>query len=137
MLDYTTHIKKESMFNTPPVFSIYVCMLTLNWLKKNGGIEWVEKRNLEKAQLLYKTIDSNNLFEGISMKEDRSIMNATFSLKENKLEEKFNIMCKNAGINGLKGHRSVGGYRASMYNAMPLNSIQVLVEIMSELERKS
>ena len=137
MLDYQTHIKKESMFNTPPVFSIYVSMLTLNWLKKNGGINWIENENLKKSQLLYKTIDANNLFEGIAMKEDRSVMNATFCLKEKKLEEKFNLMCANAGINGIKGHRSVGGYRASMYNAMPIESVKILTDIMNELERQS
>ena len=137
MLDYKTHINKDSMFNTPPVFSIYVSMLTLEWLQKNGGIKWIEKRNNEKSKLLYETIDKNNLFETISAKEDQSIMNATFLLKENKLEESFNIMCKNAGISGIKGHRSVGGYRASMYNSMSIESVQTLTDIMNELERKS
>ena len=137
MLDYKTHIEKNSMFNTPPVFSVYVCMLTLQWLKKQGGLEWIEKRNLEKAELLYNTIDANKLFSGTAVVEDRSIMNATFLLNEPKLEEKFNSMWKSAGINGLKGHRSVGGYRASMYNAMPLKSIQVLVDVMNEIEKKA
>ena len=136
MLDYRTHISKESMFNTPPVFPIYVSMLTLRWLKENGGIEWVEKRNNQKADLLYNFIDSSSIFEGSAAIEDRSTMNATFLLTDNFLESEFNKMCLEGGINGLKGHRSVGGYRASMYNAMPLESVQVLVDIMKELERK-
>ena len=137
MLDYRTHINKNSMFNTPPVFAVYVSMLTLRWLKKNGGVNWAEKRNYHKAKLLYETIDSNSLFTGTVKREDRSTMNATFLLNENKLEEKFNIMWKENGINGLKGHRSVGGYRASMYNAMNIESVQVLVDIMNELEKKA
>ncbi len=137
MLDYKTHIDKGSMFNTPPVFSIYVSMLTLEWLQKNGGIKWIEERNKEKSRLLYNTIEKNSLFETISAKEDQSIMNATFLLKENKLEKRFNVMCENAGISGIKGHRSVGGYRASMYNSMPIESVQTLIDIMNELERKA
>ena len=137
MLNYKTHIDKSSMFNTPPVFSIYVSMLTLEWLKKNGGIPWIEKRNFNKSNLLYHTLDNNDLFNGIANKEDRSIMNATFKLEESKLEKRFNLMCANTGISGIKGHRSVGGYRASMYNAMPIESVQVLTEIMNELERKA
>ena len=136
MLDYRTHISKESMFNTPPVFPIYVSMLTLRWLKENGGIEWIEKRNNQKADLLYNFIDTSPIFEGSAAIEDRSTMNATFLLTDNSLESEFNKMCLEGGINGLKGHRSVGGYRASMYNAMPLESVQVLVDIMKELERK-
>lgn len=136
MLDYRTHIDKESMFNTPPVFPIYVSMLTLRWLKENGGIEWVEKRNNQKADLLYNFIDSSSIFKGSAAIEDRSTMNATFLLTNESLESEFNKMCQEGGINGLKGHRSVGGYRASMYNAMPLESVQVLVDIMKELERK-
>ena len=137
MLKYKTHIDKSSMFNTPPVFSIYVSMLTLEWLKKNGEIPWIEKQNFNKSNLLYQTLDNSNIFNGIVNIEDRSIMNATFTLEESKLEEKFNLMCANAGISGIKGHRSVGGYRASMYNAMPVESVQVLTDIMNELERKA
>ena len=137
MLDYRTHINKNSMFNTPPVFSVYVSMLNLRWLKKNGGISWAQNRNEQKAKLLYETIDANSLFTGTVNKEDRSTMNATFLLNEKKLEEKFNHICEENGINGLKGHRSVGGYRASMYNAMGIESVQVLVDIMNELEKKS
>ena len=119
MLDYKIHIAKDSMFNTPPVFSIYVSMLTMRWLKKNGGVSWIEKVNQQKAELLYQTIDNSSIFEGSANIEDRSTMNATFLLTNTELEEEFYNMCANGGINGLKGHRSVGGYRASMYNAMP------------------
>lgn len=136
MLDYNTHIAKGSMFNTPPVFPIYVSMLTLRWLKENGGVQWIENINNQKAELLYNTIDRSSIFRGSANVEDRSTMNATFLLTEDSLEDKFNKMWADSGINGLKGHRSVGGYRASMYNALPLESVQVLVEIMNELERK-
>jgi phosphoserine aminotransferase len=135
MLDYNTHISKDSMFNTPPVFAIYVSMLTLQWLKDKGGVQWIEKINQKKADLLYREIDRNPLFEGAANKEDRSNMNVTFLLKDNSKEEQFNKMWTNAGINGIKGHRSVGGYRASMYNALPIESVQVLVDIMRKLEQ--
>ena len=135
MLDYNTHISKDSMFNTPPVFAIYVSMLTLQWLKDKGGVQWIEKINQKKADLLYREIDRNPLFEGAANKEDRSNMNVTFLLKDNSKEEQFNKMWTNAGINGIKGHQSVGGYRASMYNALPIESVQVLVDIMRKLEQ--
>ena len=134
MLDYNTHISKDSMFNTPPVFPIYVSMLTLQWLKDNGGIEWIENINQQKADLLYNEIDRNPLFEGTANKEDRSNMNVTFFLTDARKEEQFNKMWNEAGINGLKGHRSVGGYRASMYNALPIESVEVLVNVMKKLE---
>jgi len=137
MMDYKTHISKGSMFNTPPVFAVYTSMLTLEWLKDLGGITAVEEINEKKAQLIYSEIDLNPLFKGFAAKEDRSLMNATFTLANDNLKETFDTMCKEAGINGINGHRSVGGYRASMYNAMPLESVQVLVEIMSELETKA
>ena len=137
MLDYQIHLGKDSMFNTPAVFPVYVSMLTLEWLKELGGIEFIEKVNNKKADLLYTEIDRNPLFEGIVEKEDRSIMNATFILKEEGLKETFDSMWKDARINGLNGHRSVGGYRASMYNALPLFSVQALVDVMQELERKA
>jgi phosphoserine aminotransferase len=133
MLDYQIHIAKESMFNTPPVFAVYVSMLTLEWLKDMGGIEAIEKLNDAKAELLYNEIDNNPLFEGAAAIEDRSNMNITFLLKDDSKKERFGAMCKDAGINGLKGHRSVGGFRASVYNAMPIESIQVLVDLMKEL----
>lgn len=138
MLNYKIHIDKESMFNTPPVFPVYVTMLTLEWLKDNGGIDWIEKINNQKADMIYGEIDRNPLFKGfVRDKEDRSIMNATFSLHDEALTERFNAMVKEAGINGLNGHRSVGGYRASMYNALSVESVQILVDTMKELERIS
>jgi phosphoserine aminotransferase len=137
IMDYKVHIDKSSMFNTPPVFAVYVSMLTLEWLKSLGGIEAIEKENEKKAQLIYSEIDLNPLFKGFAVKEDRSIMNATFTLTNEDLKETFDAMVKEAGISGINGHRSVGGYRASMYNAMPLESVGVLVDVMSELERKA
>lgn len=137
MLDYKVHISKSSMFNTPPVFAVYTSMLTLEWLKGKGGIAAIEKENDKKAQLLYSEIDLNPLFKGYAAKEDRSTMNATFNLVDDTLKETFDTMCKEGGINGLNGHRSVGGYRASMYNALSIDSVKVLVEIMSELETKA
>ena len=136
MLDYSVHISKDSMFNTPAVFAVYTSMLTLEWLKNLGGISAIEEINEKKAQLLYSEIDLNPLFDGYANKEDRSNMNATFNLTEDKLKDTFDTMWKEAGINGINGHRSVGGYRASMYNAMPLESVGVLVDVMSEMERK-
>jgi phosphoserine aminotransferase len=137
MMDYKVHIEKSSMFNTPPVFAVYVSMLTMEWLKNLGGIEAIEKENNKKAQLIYSEIDLNPLFKGFATKEDRSNMNATFTLSNDNLKETFETMLKEGGISGLNGHRSVGGYRASMYNALPLESVGVLVDIMSELERKA
>lgn len=137
MLDYAVHLDKESMFNTPPVFSIYVSMLTLEWLKGQGGLAAMGERNRRKADLLYSEIELNPLFSGYAAKEDRSDMNATFNLTEGTLKDTFDQMCKEAGISGLNGHRSVGGYRASMYNAMTLESVGVLVDVMSELEKKA
>ncbi|WP_142786429.1 3-phosphoserine/phosphohydroxythreonine transaminase [Changchengzhania lutea] len=137
MMDYKTHISKGSMFNTPPVFAVYASMLTLEWLKNLGGIKAIEEENDKKASLMYSEIDLNPLFKGYSTKEDRSNMNATFTLENENLKETFETMLKEEGINGLNGHRSVGGYRASMYNALPLDSVKVLVEVMSELESKA
>jgi phosphoserine aminotransferase len=136
MLNYQAHIAKESMANTPAVFAVYVSMLTMQWLKDLGGIKFIEEVNNKKAALLYAEIDRNPLFKGIVAKEDRSIMNATFLLTDTSLTETFDALWKAAGINGLNGHRSVGGYRASMYNALPLYSVQVLVDVMQELEEK-
>lgn len=137
MMDYRIHINKDSMFNTPAVYAVYVSLLTLKWLKRNGGISAIEEMNEKKAALLYSEIDINPLFKGYAKKEDRSIMNATFNLVEPELKESFDALWKEAGVNGLNGHRSVGGYRASLYNALPLESVQVLVDVMSELERKA
>ena len=136
MLNYRVHIDKDSMFNTPAVFPVYVSMLTLEWLKDLGGISAIEKINIQKAELLYSEIDRNPLFEGfVANKEDRSKMNATFNLNNEELKATFDNHLKEAGINGLNGHRSVGGYRASMYNALPLESVQVLVEVMQAIEK--
>lgn len=135
MLDYKVHIGKDSMFNTPAVFPVYVSMLTLSWLKDQGGITAIEKLNNQKAEILYKEIDRNPLFKGfVANKEDRSKMNATFSLVDESLTNTFDGLWKQAGINGLNGHRSVGGYRASMYNALSIESVQVLVDVMQNLE---
>ncbi len=137
MLDYQVHLGKDSMFNTPAVFPVYVSMLTLEWLKDLGGISFIEKVNEKKANLLYTEIDRNPLFQGIVATEDRSHMNATFTLTDASLKDTFDSLWKEARINGLGGHRSVGGYRASMYNALPLHSVQTLVDVMQELERKA
>ncbi len=135
MLDLAIHDKKDSMFNTPPVFSIYVSMLTLEWMKSLGGVKGMEARNAAKAELLYAEIDRNPLFEGTTAVEDRSVMNATFVMTEDTHKAKFDEMWNAAGISGIKGHRDVGGYRASMYNALPIESVQALVDVMKELEQ--
>ena len=133
MLDYQVHLDKGSMFNTPPVFAVYVSMLTLEWLKENGGVAAIQKANEEKAQRLYEEIDKNPSFVGFAAKEDRSIMNVTFNLTDAALKDKFDQLCLDAGISALNGHRSVGGYRASIYNALPLESVNVLIKAMQDL----
>jgi len=136
MVDYRTHIKENSLFNTPPVVPIYSGMLTLRWLKNLGGVAAMERINLAKANLLYNAIDNSKLFVGTVAKEDRSRMNVTFVMApgyENLVEE-FLGLTKTKGMVGLKGHRSVGGFRASLYNALPLESVQVLVDTMKEFE---
>lgn len=130
MLDYRTHIQKGSMYNTPPVFPIYVSMLTLRWVKAQGGLDAMEARNFAKAQALYREIDTNPLFRGTTAVEDRSWMNATFILEDDRMNDAFMADCKAAGIVGLKGHRSVGGFRASMYNALEQESVEALVRVM-------
>ncbi|GEQ86323.1 phosphoserine aminotransferase [Patiriisocius marinistellae] len=138
MMDYKVHISKDSMFNTPAVFPVYVSMLTLEWLKELGGVATIEKNNNKKAELLYNEIDRNPLFKGfVANKEDRSKMNATFSLVNEDHKLDFDTLWTEAGINGLNGHRSVGGYRASMYNALSIESVQVLVDVMKEIEKKA
>ncbi|MBC7865947.1 MAG: 3-phosphoserine/phosphohydroxythreonine transaminase, partial [Gloeobacteraceae cyanobacterium ES-bin-316] len=134
MMDYRNHIAEGSMLNTPPVFSVYVCMLTLRWLKSIGGIAAVEKLNNEKATLLYKAIDESPLFEGSAALEDRSKMNVCFVMKDPAKEAAFLQFTKSKGIVGIKGHRTTGGFRASIYNAMPLSSVQVMVNTMKEFE---
>lgn len=136
MLDYQVHAKGESMYNTPPVFPVYVSMLTLRWLKQNGGVDWIEKINQQKANLLYNEIDRNTCFVGTVEKEDRSHMNVCFLPTKPEYEEPFDKLTKQYHLSGLKGHRDVGGYRASLYNALPLESVTVLVEAMKEFESK-
>ena len=137
MLDYKIHIEGESMYNTPPVFAIYVAMLNLRWLKKQGGVKEMERRNNAKAELLYSEIDRNSLFKGTCAVEDRSHMNICFVMNDSSLEKEFLKAAESAGCVGLKGHRSVGGFRASMYNALPIESVQVLVDVMKEFEKNN
>ena len=134
MLDYQKHIASESMYNTPAVFPVYASLLTLKWLKNLGGIAAIEKLNNSKAELLYQEIDRNPLFKGAAATEDRSVMNATFLLQNEAHAPIFDKIWKDAGISGIAGHRSVGGYRASMYNALPIESVQILVDVMKNLE---
>jgi phosphoserine aminotransferase len=136
MMDYQTHINKNSLYNTPPVFSVYVSLLNMRWLKSSGGIKKLEEINNKKATILYSEIDINPFFKGHAKEEDRSAMNVTFNLVNDDFKETFDSMLKDAGIIGINGHRSIGGYRASMYNAMPIESVKTLVEVMSELENK-
>ena len=134
ILDYKQHIDKESMYNTPAVFAVYSSLLTLRWIDKMGGIGAIETMNKAKAKMLYDEIDRNPLFKGTAAIEDRSHMNATFVLHNLDHTASFDEMLKEVGISGLAGHRSVGGYRASIYNAMPIESVEVLVEVMKQLE---
>lgn len=136
MMDYRNHIENGSMLNTPPVFAVYICMLTLKWLKENGGVAAVEKLNHAKATLFYHTLDSLPIFKGTAAKEDRSSMNAVFVMKDPALEKEFSERCKQEGLYGVKGHRSVGGFRVSMYNALPLESVVVLTEVMKDFANK-
>ncbi|HOG26001.1 MAG TPA: 3-phosphoserine/phosphohydroxythreonine transaminase [Bacteroidales bacterium] len=137
MLDYRIHIEGESMYNTPPVFSIYIMTQTLKWLKKLGGLTAIQKINREKAALLYAEIDRNSLFKGTAAKEDRSLMNICFVMTQGheSLEAEFLDFAKSRGMVGIKGHRSVGGFRASVYNACPKESVQALVDCMREFEK--
>jgi phosphoserine aminotransferase len=132
MFNYQTQIEGGSMYNTPPVFAIYVSMLTLNWLKSKGGVEAIEKENDAKAKVLYEEIDRNPLFKGVCAVEDRSHMNVCFVLENAELEKPFLKLCDEKGIVGVKGHRSVGGFRASIYNALPITSVYVLIDAMRE-----
>jgi phosphoserine aminotransferase len=139
MLNYQTHIDSGSMFNTPPVVPIFAALQTLKWLKENGGVEAMEKKNIEKAQLLYDEIDRNKLFVGTVAKEDRSLMNICFVMNEEykELEKEFFEFASAKGMIGIKGHRSVGGFRASTYNALPKESVEALVSAMKEFESKN
>lgn len=134
MLDYRTHIKKDSAFNTPPVYPIYVCLLTLRWLQGQGGLKAVEATNKKKAALLYDEIDRNPFFKGTAAVEDRSLMNVTFVADNPEHEAAFLDYCAANGVSGIKGHRSVGGFRASIYNAMPIESVEFLVDLMKNFK---
>jgi phosphoserine aminotransferase len=134
MLDYNVHIKAESMYNTPPAFPVYVCMLTLRWLKKMGGVAAIEKQNIEKATIFYDALDNNSHFVGNVVKEDRSLMNACFNLKDITMENRFLQACDDNGIVGIKGHRLSGGFRASLYNALPIESVHKLIEVMNNFK---
>ena len=136
MMDYRNHITNGSMLNTPPVFAVYVCMLTLRWLKKNGGVAAMEALNNQKADLFYNTLDSLPLFTGTVAKEDRSKMNAVFVMQDAELEKEFLAGVKNEGMVGLKGYRTVGGFRVSMYNAMKIESVMALTSIMKDFARR-
>jgi len=136
MLNYKTHIDKESMYNTPPVIPVYTAVQTLKWIKEMGGVAAMEKLNIEKADLLYNEIDRNKIFRGTVAEEDRSIMNVCFVLNDEykEFEDEFGKFASSKGLVGIKGHRSVGGFRASLYNALELESVQALVSAMQEFE---
>jgi phosphoserine aminotransferase len=137
MLSYKAHLEKDSLLNTPAVYAVYISLLTLRWIKKNGGIQGMEQRNNEKSSLLYKEIDRNPMIKGFVSPESRSSMNATFEIIGEENKNLFEKLCEDAGIVGIKGHRSIGGYRASMYNALALESVVSLVEVMQNIEKKS
>ena len=134
MLQYDTFVKEKSMYNTPPVFAVYVSLLTLRWIKKLGGLSAMAAHNEAKAAILYNEIDSNPLFVGNVAKEDRSLMNVCFTMKDRELESAFGALAKEHNISGIEGHRSVGGFRASIYNAMPTESIQLLANLMKNFK---
>lgn len=136
MLNYTSYINAASMSNTPPVFAVYTTLLNLRWIESQGGLQELDKRNKVKAQILYNEIDRNSCFVGFAVKEDRSFMNVTFTLKNESLSGDFNNIWESNNISGLKGHRSVGGYRASIYNALPIESVEVLIKCMQKFEEK-
>lgn len=136
VLDYLNHIKEGSMLNTPPVFAVYVAMLTLRWLKNKGGVAAMEKLNNAKAKLFYDTLDALPVFTGLVAKEDRSKMNAVFIMKDAALEKEFLDLCKKEGMIGVKGHRSVGGFRVSMYNALQIESVKAITDLMKEFANK-
>ena len=138
MLDYRTHIKKGSMFNTPPVLPIYSALMTLRYYKEQGGVKEMERRDLEKAAILYDEIDRNKLFRGTVATEDRSIMNVCFVMNPDyvDLEKEFADFASSKALVGTKGHRSVGGFRASLYNALPMESVDALIAAMKEFEAK-
>jgi phosphoserine aminotransferase len=137
MLDYRNHIEAGSLLNTPPVVAIYICLLTLRWLKNNGGIAAAEERNNAKAELFYDTLDSLPFFTGTVAKEDRSKMNACFKIEDELMEKEFNSLCEKEGMIGIKGHRTTGGFRVSMYNALPYESVKALTDLMKYFASKA
>lgn len=136
MLSYKVHDGKDSMFNTPPVFAVYTSLLTMRWIEAQGGVAEVEKTNRAKAKILYDIIDNSSLFNGHAVAEDRSLMNVTFTIDDEELSAAFLQECTDNGISGIKGHRSVGGFRASIYNAMPMESVEVLAGLMKDFETR-
>jgi phosphoserine aminotransferase len=135
MMDYRNHIEAGSMLNTPPVFAVYVCLLTLRWLKKLGGINAIEPINEQKASLLYETLDASSIYRPTVAKEDRSMMNVVWVLENKALEAELLLKAEKEGIMGIQGHRTAGGFRASLYNAMPLDSVAVLCDFLKFFER--
>lgn len=135
ILDYQNHVKAKSMLNTPPVFAVYVSLLTLRWIKAQGGLTEMEQRAKQRSDLFYQALDNLDVFTPLVAKEDRSLMNATFTTRDKSLEAPFLQLCDEQGMVGVKGHRSVGGLRVSMYNAMPLSSVQALVDLMEKFDK--
>jgi phosphoserine aminotransferase len=136
MMDYRNHVENGSMLNTPPVFAVYVCMLTLRWLKQQGGVAAIEKINAAKAKLLYDTLDALPMFTPKVAREDRSLMNVVWTMKDEEMESAFLAVCKANGMVGIKGHRTVGGFRASLYNALSMDSVVALTDLMKDFATK-
>ena len=136
-MDYRNHIAEQSILNTPPVFAVYVCLLTLRWLKAEGGVQEMERRNNLKAEMLYSAIDQSKIFKGTAAKDDRSKMNVCFVMDNEEQEKQFLTYTQSLGIVGIKGHRSVGGFRASLYNALESSSVEVLVNAMKHFEENN
>lgn len=137
IMDYLVHIKNKSIYNTPPVFAVYVCLLTLRWLKAQGGVKAIDQLNTQKAKLLYEEVDRNPLFKGTVAVEDRSRMNVCFVMEQKELENPFLEYCTKEGLVNIKGHRSVGGFRVSLYNAMKLEGVEKMVEAMRYFAEKN
>ena len=136
ILDYRNHIEAKSLLNTPPVFAVYVSLLTLRWIKKEGGLPVMYERAIKRSDLFYETLDASDVFEGKVDRQDRSFTNATFTTKKPELEKLFLDECKQRGMVGVKGHRSVGGLRVSMYNAMPFNTVQVMCDLINDFSKR-
>ena len=137
MYNYQTYSDNDSMYNTPPTYAIYICKMVLEWIKGMGGIEKLYELNVKKSNILYNYLDSSNLFKGTAVKKDRSLMNVTFVTGDVELDKKFASQADKAGFVNIKGHRSVGGMRASIYNAMPIEGLEALVAFMKEFEAEN